>query len=103
MTCNTLSTKDPSESVVITFDFTLALNSGETLASVVSVTPTVTLGTDPAPTAVLNGTAAISGGTSIQQPVHAGIDATNYFLKAIASTSAGRVLALSATLPVRAM
>lgn len=103
MSCNTLSSKDPAEKVVVTFDFTLALNPGETLTTVVSVTSSVVLGSDPAPTALLSGAASVSAGALIQQQVQGGIDATNYYIKALANTSAGRTLALAAILPVRSM
>ena len=105
MSCNTLSIKGPDEDVIVSFDFTNALDSGEYLVSIVSVTVSVVLGIDPNPSALLNGPAAIDAtGTVILQPVWGGLDATNYHLRALAVTSAGsppRQLAVPAILPVR--
>lgn len=105
MTCNLLSTKDPSESVVVTFDYALALDTDEQLASVESITVTTSMGTDPNPQSILQGTSLITvSGLSVQLPVTGGIDGVNYNIKVIAQTSnPQKVLALTAILPVRTM
>lgn len=105
MTCNLLSTKDPSESVVVTFDYSLALDTDEQLASVESITVTTSMGTDPDPQSILQGTSLITvSGLAVQLPVTGGLDGVNYNIKVIAQTSnPQKVLALTAILPVRTM
>lgn len=104
MSCNILPSKYPTEKVVVTFDFSPSLASGETIASIVSVVVTVSAGVDASPAAILNGTAAIDATTSqmVLQPVQGGLDQINYDIKATVDTSTGQRLVLAANMPVRA-
>ncbi len=55
---------------------------------------------DSAPASVLTGAASIVG-ANVLQAVTGGIAVTDYELKAVCATSAGRILAVIAILPVR--
>ena len=96
------SAKEPGETVTLTFDFTAALGTGELLAGIQSVAISTLVGTDPAPSAVIDGMAIIAqAGTAAQQMVQGGIAGCSYLIDMTVITSAGQVLILSATLPVR--
>lgn len=103
MSCNFLSEKDPAEVAVLTFDFSQALDAGETLTAIDSVTVEVSRGVDASSASILSGVAAIAiSGLAVTQPVQGGIDGVNYNIKVVADTSnASKRLALTATLPVR--
>lgn len=93
-------TKDPSEIVTVTFDFTSELGS-ETISGSPTVTNEVAGGTDAAFASMLNGAPSASGGNKVLQSVKLGVHGVNYKLKALVNTSASRTLVLSAILPVR--
>jgi hypothetical protein len=101
---NRFDVKNPAEKIVLTFDMTLGLATGETLTGSPSVSVAVFSGTDGSPSAILNGSAALdSSGLLILVPVQAGLDQTDYYLTvSCATTNALKLLALSAILPVRA-
>lgn len=103
MSCNLLSPKDPSENVVVTFDFSLALSGNESLSSIVEITVEVSAGEDPNPSAIIAGPPLINtDNVSLSQPVHAGLDGVNYSIKAVADTNnPDKRLAVTAILPVR--
>ncbi len=94
---------DPTEAVVLTFDFSPALSIGETLAGTITTSVTTALGVDPAPQAVLNGTPLFGAGdTSVLVPVKGGLVDHDYAVKVVVgTTNAFKVLALVAHLPVR--
>lgn len=94
---------DPAEAVVLTFDFSPALDSGETLAGLITTSVRTVLGVDPAPQDVLNGTPIFGvGDTSVLVPVKGGLVDRDYAVKVVVGTSnAAKVLALVAHLPVR--
>ena len=98
-----LSEKDPAEIVTLTFDFSLALDTGETITAIDSVTVELVSGVDPSPSAILTGTAAVSlSGVSVAQPVQGGVDCADYSVKVLVSTSnAYKKLALAGILRVR--
>ena len=98
-----LSEKDPAELVTLTFDFSLALDAGETITAIDSVSVELVCGTDPAPSAILTGTAAVSiDGLSVMQPVQGGVDCADYSVKVVVNTSnAYKRLALAGILRVR--
>ena len=100
-----LDTKDPVEMLVLSFDFSGGLGAGETLSGTPTVTASVLMGRDAAPTAIFNGPPVIDGtSTMVFVPVQAGVDGCDYLLKVISATSnASKVLALSAVLPVRSL
>ena len=104
MSCNILSGKDPAETVVITFDFSPALNLTETITEVVSVDVEVSRGIDANPQSIIAGQAIISlDSLSVQLPVTQGIDSVNYSIKVVVDTTNPDIrLALTAILPVRA-
>jgi hypothetical protein len=94
----TFPTKDPSESITVTFDF-----SAETTAV---TAPTVTNSvmwsytTDPSPSAMLSGSAQVSGALVLQR-VLGGVDLTNYGLRCQATAANGDTLVVAGVLPVR--
>ena len=91
------STKDPSEVIYVIFDF-VNLTTG---VSAPTVTATVSSGkADAAPSAILSGTAQVSG-TKVTQMVIGGQDGTNYDLVCKATGADGVTRwALSDVLPV---
>mgnify|MGYP000947894944 CR=1 FL=1 len=94
---------DPAESVVLTFDFAPALETGETLAGAISTSVSMALGTDATPDRVLNGAAVFAAGnTSVLVPVKGGLVDRDYAIKVVVGTSnPAKVLALVAHLPIR--
>lgn len=103
MSCNLLSPKDPTENVVVTFDYSLALTGNEKLSSIVEITVEVSAGEDPSPGAIIAGPPLINTDQlSLSQPVHLGLDGVNYSIKAVAdTTNPDKRLAVTAILPVR--
>ena len=98
----TTSYKDAAEDVVVTFDFSLALATGETLSGTPTVTVATYTGVDVNPAAMLNGAAAISGMT-VMQPIQGGVNGNSYAIKCVCATSnAQKILALTALVPVQA-
>lgn len=100
------SPKDPMERIILSFFFTNALSTGEQLQSVQgSTVVTVTGGTDPNPSAILDGLAAINiaSPVSVQQPVIGGVLGVTYHLKVACVTNLGQVLVCSGTLTIAEM
>jgi hypothetical protein len=93
-----LPPKDPSESVVINFDYAGELFSGETLESA-SVSISVHIGYDPHPELTIE-SALILGTNQVYQSIAAGVDGTTYTLHCSATTSLGKVLLRKALLAV---
>lgn len=92
--------KDPAEVLVVTFDFSSEVDSGESI-SAAQVYAEVVFGTDPIPTAVLSGSPSVAGG-AVLQAVNGGVDGAVYGVRCVATLSpTGRVLVLAANLPVR--
>lgn len=106
MTCDInqgFSDKDPIEDVILSFIYTKALATGETLVSIVgAVIVTVVGGADPNPNAILNGLPAINltTPTSVQLPVTGGLVGVQYNIKVLCLTSLGQKLACSGTLTI---
>lgn len=98
-----LSSKDPAENVVVTFDFTPALFGSETCVRVESITVEVVGGVDPNPQAIINGEAKITpDGLYVQLPVQGGLDNVNYNIKCLCQTSnPDKLINISGILPVR--
>ena len=95
----TFPVKLPGAKVVLTFNFANALN-GANLTTVASLTVVATQGLDPTPTAILNGTATVSG-TDVLQPVQGGVFGEQYLFTVLANTdNAFLVPEIQATLPV---
>lgn len=98
-----LSSKDPVEKVVVTFDYTPALFGSEVCVKVESVTVEVVAGVDPNPEAILNGEPKITDdGFYVQLPVQGGLDNVNYNIKCLCQTSnPDKLINVSGILPVR--
>lgn len=92
--------KDPAESLVCDFDFTAELEPSETISSCL-VSVSLLSGVDPDPAAMLYTAPTIVTGV-VLQPFRAGVHNAFYKLRCEATLSpTGRVLVLTATLPVR--
>jgi hypothetical protein len=96
---------DPSESVVLTFDFSAELATGETLTGIGTTTVSVFLGTDSTPASLLNGTPSVDvTGTKVLVPVKGrptdGVD-YDVALTAVPTSNVKKVLAMGCILPVR--
>ena len=94
----TFNAKQASETVIFTFDFTSRLTLAETI-STASTTATVYSGTDASPSAIISGSATISGKT-VTQAITAGTLGVTYLLKCQITTSLGQTLDLFAFLPI---
>ena len=100
-----LDIKDPAEKLILTFDFAVGLGSDDLLTGTPIATVSVLIGRDAAPTAIFNGTPGIDGTSKrVYLPVQAGVDGCDYVIKVVCTTtSASKVLALTAVLPVRTL
>lgn len=96
-------TKDPGESLDLTFDFSTNLPAAVSLNGTISVAVTVLEGTDASPSAILNGSPAVdSTGTRVIVPVIGGLSGVLYEIKVTAaSTISTIILVLAGALPVR--
>ena len=94
------SYKLTTESELFTFDFNPVLASGETLSSA-TCTAVTQQGTDPNPSAILDGSPAISLGKA-SQIVTGGLDDNIYRLIMTVTTSLGYTYTLTGDLPVYA-
>lgn len=95
-----LSTKQTDTTEWFTFDFTNMMIPGESLSSITSVVNTQVSGdTDETPSAMLSGSASISGKTVLQL-VTGGLNECVYMMVVTVSTSASNTLVLTAYLPV---
>ncbi len=94
--------KDPGEAFPLTFEFGPDLSSGETLSTIVGVTVTPVLGTDPTPDAMLAGGNAIdSTKTMVSVPILGGLNDVDYDFACKATTSLGKTLICAGILSVR--
>ena len=96
--------KDPAEKWPLTFDFTVDLPSGVTLAGITSVTFETVLGVDASPANLANGPAALDAtAKKVIVPVKGGLDGCDYKISVL-TTSSDPLLApeLDGILPVRA-
>lgn len=103
MTCNILTDKDPNEDVIITFEYSDALDPTEILINIVSVVVTINAGVDLTPQNIISGAPWIDPtGKFAQQPVVGGLDNVTYSIQMLCDTSIPhRRLAVTAILPVR--
>lgn len=94
--------KFAAEKIVITFDFSGELATGETLSGVISTTVDVVKGTDAAPAAMLNGAAQYDAtAKKVLQPIQGGIAGNQYRIKVIApTTNTYKVLGRSAIIAI---
>lgn len=98
-----LPVKDPSESVVVLFDFSREAASIAIGASPVTCEVQWTATEDLAPQNVLTGAAEISASSPahVLQRVSGGVDLTDYALRCVGTSPSGDVLVVAAVLPVR--
>ena len=89
------SNKDPSEIVLVTFDFT---NVTTTVASP-TVAATVAYGTDGNPSAILSGAATVVG-TTVTQLITGGLNGVSYKLECTITGGSGTKFVLADTMPV---
>lgn len=101
MSRKTLDPKDPAEVIVLTWDYTAALDATETITGAQTSTALLS-GADAAPIDLtLSGSPIIAGGL-IKQAVTGGQAGANYLVRCQATLApSGRILVLAATLPVR--
>jgi hypothetical protein len=92
------SYKIVEENKLLSFDFSQALASSETIATA-NCSILVMDGTDPFPFSVLAGSSVISGTTVIQR-VQGGLNGVTYRLVATITTSMGNTLVALGDLPV---
>lgn len=102
MSRKTLDPKDPAEVIVLTWDYTAALDATETITGAQTSTALIS-GADDAPIDLtLSGSPIIAGGGLIKQAVTGGQAGANYLVRCQATLApSGRILVLAATLPVR--
>lgn len=93
-----LSSKDPAERIVITFDFARSLIPGETIAAITSVT--IENASDPLASSMLSDAPQLDG-SQVLQEITGGLTRLTYHLRATVSTSNGRTLVNATYLPVR--
>lgn len=101
MSRKTLDPKDPAEVIVLTWDYTAALDATETITGAQTSTALLS-GADDAPIDLtLSGSPIIAGGL-IKQAVTGGQAGATYLVRCQATLApSGRILVLAATLPVR--
>lgn len=94
--------KFSAEKIVVTFDFSTELQTGETLSGVIAVTVDVIKGTDATPAAMLNGAAQFSAsGKAVLQGIQGGIVGNQYRIKVISpTTNTNKVLGRSAIITI---
>lgn len=99
----TFDQKLPTESLILTFDFTDGLAAGETLAGTPTITFATVLGSDASPGSLANGAAALDPTQKqVLVPVTGGLDQNDYAVTATCgTTNAKKTLSLVGRLPVR--
>lgn len=93
-----LPPKLAGEIVNVTFDFSSRLGIGETI-STQTVTATVYSGTDASPSAIISGSASVSGAV-VTQKLTGGVLGVLYKLLCAVTTSAGQTLQVAAFLAI---
>lgn len=86
------------ETANITFNFLSRLGASETISTAV-VTASVYSGTDASPSAIVSGSASISGAV-VTQKITAGVEGTIYKLTCTITTSLSQTLVLPAYLAI---
>lgn len=97
-----LPNKDPEEDILVTFDFTGYLATGETVSNPLVTCETLYGGTDANPMAMVSGPASTTTlSPRVTQVIVGGNAGVNYRLQCLVDTSLGQKLVLAASLPVR--
>ena len=91
-----LSSKDPGETITVTFDYT-ALTTSVTAPTVMCTMASGIV--DASPSALLSGSPQISGAKVLQKIV-GGLNGANYDLKCVATAADSSIYALADVLPV---
>lgn len=99
----TFNVKAPGEKVALTYMMANGLATGETLTTPITIAVTTLYGSDPNPSAILNGGPGLdSTSTQVIVPVQGGLDHTIYEVTVtVPTTNPKKTLVLSASLPVR--
>ena len=94
---------DPAEKIVVTFDFTDGLDTGETLTGTITANVSMALGSDATPASLLNGTPTFDATSKmVLVPVQGRTVDCDYDIKIVSGTSnAQKTLALIGRLPIR--
>lgn len=92
--------KRPVEEIILTFDMSGLLETGETITGVTAVDLTVCYGKD-VPISLVKFGAPQYSASKITQEVRAGVHGVDYMISVTFATSLGRVLNEAARLPVR--
>lgn len=102
ITMQQFNVKDPTENVMLTFNFAPDLPTGTILFGTPTVTVSVVQGTDPSPNAILNGRAGFdSTTTQVVVPVTGGVSGTFYEVAvSCATNNSNLLLTLAGVLPV---
>jgi len=102
ITMQQFDVKDPSESVMLTFNFAPDLPTGTQLFGTPSVNVSVIQGSDPSPASILNGRAGFdSTQTQVVVPVFGGVSGTFYEVQvSCATNNSNLVLSLAGIMPV---
>lgn len=95
-----LPQKDPLETIIVTFDYTLDLAEAETISAPAVIVADVLAGIDDTPSAILLGASQVSSPFATQSVI-GGIVGVTYRLKCSVDTSNGQELVLAGKLPVR--
>lgn len=91
--------KDPRDIVTATFDYSAALEVGETISTAL-VQAATKQGTDANPALLLNGTAVING-NYVLQSIRNGVTDNSYLITCVATLSTGRVITVAGVVPVK--
>ena len=98
---SSFSNKDPNEIVLLTFDFTNALQPAETISSA-SVDIELLYGADPGVSSMIEGAAIVSG-AKVGQKVKNGLSGNTYNVCCTVNTSLSQVLILNGSLHIEAV
>lgn len=88
------SPKDPGEKIVLTFGFAKILDSGETITG---ATWSVICETATEDTTAMKSGSPVVDGKLVKQTIQGGTSGNRYLHRAIATTSAGRILVIGAS------
>jgi len=94
--------KQPFETAVLTFDFSQALATGETISAITATNISVNSGVDAGPALAVNGSSQIAtNGVQVLVPIQGGLANCSYNIQVEVTTSnPAKTLALTSTLPV---
>lgn len=92
--------KDPAEIVLVSFDFTQRLGTGDTIQSCVFSAIRTVDGTDES-TSMISGVADLTRSPVVSQQVKGGVNDQEYLIEATATLASGLVVVGSAVLPVK--